>query len=106
MSVEYIPFDPTLIGKEEIIIWCPNEADHAELVELLVAHGVVWIHSETTALNRWYWNEECELTAARIRPDRHMSISPISWYEANLPNLIFMKYSVRQEVTPNVGDLI
>ena len=94
MSVEYIPFDPTLIGKEEIIIWCPDEANHPKLTELLEAHGVVWIGSETRPSDGWEWQEYCEQTAVRVRVNRHMSISPIDWYESHCRKMVFMKFSL------------
>lgn len=105
MSVEYIPFDPTLIGKEEIIIWCPMNEDYDSLAELLEANGVMWAGgTRPTDLRLWGKNSD----ARHIERQKVMRRSDSAFYESTQPyaGYVFMKWPPEQEVTPDVGDLI
>lgn len=105
MSVEYIPFDPTLIGKEEIIIWCPQNEDYDSLAELLEADGVMWAGGKRPTGMR-LWGKRSD--ARHIDRYKTMKRADIALYETTLPyaNYVFMKWPPEQEVTADVGDLI
>ena len=105
MSVEYIPFDPTLIGKEEIIIWCPQNEDYDSLAEQLEADGVMWAGDRRPTDLR-LWGKQSD--ARHIDRHKIMMRCDIAFYETTLPyaNYVFMKWPSEQEVTADVGDLI
>lgn len=105
MSVEYIPFDPTLIGKEEIIIWCPEKADYANLAEVLEDYGVRWVDGDTPT--GWFGYAE-HSNARHIDKKRDMWRGSNWFYESErrYQCCVFMKWPSEQEVTPDVGDLI
>lgn len=105
MSVEYIPFDPTLIGKEEIIIWCPRNEDYDGLAVTLESYGVMWASGDyPTELRLW----DDRYDARCIDTDRVMTRAPHRHCEDNsdFERCIFMKWPPEQEVTVDVGDLI
>lgn len=105
MSVEYIPFDPSLIGKKEIIIWCTEEERYAELASLLESHGVRWASGASPT--EWSgWSRR--YNARYISRYKEMLRSSISFYEEdrNYCRHTFMKYQPEQEVEVYVGDLI
>lgn len=103
MSVEYIPFDPTLIGKEEIIIWCPKDEDYDELAIVLNDNGVRWVSgARPTDKRLWDNNDNCRW----IGRDRKMTRCDRAYYESTYPYAVFMKWLPEQEVTADVGDLI
>lgn len=105
MSVEYIPFDPTLIGKEEIIIWCPDKTEYASLAELLEEHGVQWVGGEQPTAWSGY---EGSYNARNITANKYMMRASIAFYEtdSDYRRHIFMKWPPEQEVIADVGDLI
>ena len=105
MSVEYIPFDPTLIGKEEIIIWCPNDRDYPALAELLEDVGVQWMGGESPT--GWHGYDD-HYDARSVDKDRYMMRASHGFYERETAyrDSVFMKWTGEQEVTVDVGDLI
>lgn len=105
MSVEYIPFDPTLIGKEEIIIWCPRNEDYDELARTLDDLGVTWASGDSPVELR-LWEDRYD--ARWVDIDKVMTRAPHRYYENNsdFELCAFMKWPPEQEVTADVGDLI
>lgn len=105
MSVEYIPFDPTLIGKEEIIIWCPNDEDYDGLAVTLESYGVRWASGDyPTELRLW----DDRYDARCIDTAKSMMRAPHGFYEGSddYVGCTFTKWPPEQEVTVDVGDLI
>lgn len=105
MSVEYIPFDPTLIGKEEIIIWCPRNEDYDELARTLDDLGVTWASGDSPVELR-LWNDSYD--ARCVDTDKVMTRGARSLYEEDddFRHCTFMMWPPEQEVTVDVGDLI
>ena len=104
MSVEYIPFDPTLIGKEEIIIWCSSGDDYGSLMRQLEECGVCWV-SGTRPTLRDLWTEGSSNTF-HVGRDKRMSRGGRTYFEDSYSCGTFMKWPPEQEVTADVGDLI
>lgn len=105
MSVEYIPFDPSLIGKKEIIIWCTEAERYGELASLLEAHGVSWASgARPTEWSGWDGHHN----ARYIDRYKEMLRAPIRFYEGGRGycGLTFMKYPPEQGMAVYVGDLI
>ena len=64
-------FDTSMIGgKEELAIWCENEADAADLINLLASHGCNWLGSST--LNQTHWRSYREETVYFITTNKTM----------------------------------
>lgn len=105
MSVEYIPFDPTLIGKEEIIIWCPEERHYGSLMRTLEEHGVKWYSgNRPTTLFLW-----CDGSSDAFYIDLHKDMlrsGIVDFEEGYRSYCKFMRWPAEQEVAPDVGDLI
>ena len=107
-NIEYIPFDPSMIGQKEIIIWCPDKDDYAELMQLMGNRGVHWGDGSMVASdsNHSFGDRHC----VRLTTDLCIKRADQYFYEngyrdGNYSEYTFVKYP-GIEVTVNVEDLL
>ena len=101
---DYIPFDPSMIGAENLIVWCPDKDDYADLMVLLANHGVMWVSSGKPKGNEphSYREEHC----VRINERKAMAQANREFYEERYDeNYTFTEYR-GIEVVVDVDDFI
>ena len=99
---EYIPFEPEMVGRDEIIIWCPDELK-SEMTKELMALGCKWLGGQS--LDEYIATGK----SYHVRLDKLVTRSPKDWYEeiyARRHLCLFVEYGTRKEESVYVVDLI
>ena len=99
---EYIPFEPEMVGRDEIIVWCPDELK-SELLQVLTGLGCRWNGGRPLG------NTIHSGDSYRVKGDKRVVRSPKEWYENEYERrhlCLFVEYGLREGDHPNVVDLI
>lgn len=102
--MNYIPFERSMLGKHEIIIWCPGEELWEQMKEDLDAEEVRWLGGHQLFSKGIHADMS---SAFRIQKSRIITRASLSFYEGE-PRYQHCLFTVYQGgVEPvDVGDLI
>lgn len=103
MSAEYIPFDISLIGKEEVVISCDSHEDYRQMLDVLHAVGVKWYGGDSLN-SREGWDEK--YNCRRIDTNKRMTMGHRELYENEYSDRIFMTYAQTISSLVAVEDLL
>lgn len=106
--MNYIPFDPTMIGQQEIIIWCPEEENYDSLMDILTENHILWV-SGYLPKEFSKWSSYGESTGLRVAVDKVLTRANISFYEeeGDYINSLFTIWNGDfLRILPEVEDLI
>lgn len=106
--MNYIPFDPALIGQQEIIIWCPEEENYDSLMDILTENHVLWMGGNLPR-EGGSWSYYRRLSGLRVSKQRMMARADISYYE-KVPKYSKSLFTIWDgdvhRILPEVEDLI
>lgn len=101
---DYIPFDPSMIGAEDLIVWCPDKDDYADLMVLLANHDVKWVSTGKPKVDDPHSYHEAH--CVRIVQNKTMWQANREYYEeSRYRNYTFTEYR-GIEVVVDVDDFI